>query len=223
MHFAGRARPGPRAPTRRGGARERRHDPQPARGLPRARRRSHLPVQRARRDRASTRRLRAVEAARGGGLRAPSRRATVVRLTSVFGPGQVGEEGATGAIAAFAARALAGEPIVIPGNPGRGARLRLRRRRGAGAGADRVGRPLERDGHDLQRHLHPALARPSLSARPPARLADRDPGRRPARGRMRPTRPSSPLLAPIRPPRPPEGIQSYVDWLRSHPASQGSA
>jgi UDP-glucose 4-epimerase len=45
--------------------------------------------------------------------------ATVVRLTSVFGPGQVRWEGATGAIAAFAARALEGQPIVIPGNPGR--------------------------------------------------------------------------------------------------------
>jgi UDP-glucose 4-epimerase len=45
--------------------------------------------------------------------------ATVVRLTSVFGPGQVAWEGATGAIATFAARALAGEPIVILGNPER--------------------------------------------------------------------------------------------------------
>ena len=45
--------------------------------------------------------------------------ATVLRLTSVFGPGQVAAEGATGAIASFAARALAGEPLVIPGNPGR--------------------------------------------------------------------------------------------------------
>jgi UDP-glucose 4-epimerase len=45
--------------------------------------------------------------------------ATVVRLTSVFGPGQVAREGATGAIATFAARALAGEPIVILGNPER--------------------------------------------------------------------------------------------------------
>ena len=45
--------------------------------------------------------------------------ATVVRLTSVFGPGQVGWEGATGAIAAFAARALDGEPIVIHGDPER--------------------------------------------------------------------------------------------------------
>ncbi len=41
----------------------------------------------------------------------------VVRLPSVFGPGQVASEGATGAIAAFAARALAGEPITIPGDP----------------------------------------------------------------------------------------------------------
>jgi UDP-glucose 4-epimerase len=46
-------------------------------------------------------------------------RATTVRLTSVFGPGQVAWEGATGAIASFAARALEGEPIVIPGDPER--------------------------------------------------------------------------------------------------------
>jgi nucleoside-diphosphate-sugar epimerase len=37
----------------------------------------------------------------------------------VFGPGQVAWEGATGAIAAFARRALEGEPIVIPGDPQR--------------------------------------------------------------------------------------------------------
>jgi UDP-glucose 4-epimerase len=46
-------------------------------------------------------------------------RATVARLTSVFGPGQVAWERATGAIAIFAARALEGEPIVIPGDPQR--------------------------------------------------------------------------------------------------------
>jgi len=45
--------------------------------------------------------------------------ATVVRMTSVFGPGQVRREGATGAIAAFAARALRGEQITIPGTPER--------------------------------------------------------------------------------------------------------
>jgi nucleoside-diphosphate-sugar epimerase len=45
--------------------------------------------------------------------------ATVVRLTSVFGPGQVAWEKATGAIAIFAARALEGEPIVIAGDPQR--------------------------------------------------------------------------------------------------------
>jgi len=48
--------------------------------------------------------------------RAPS---TVVRFTSVFGPGQLVDNGATGAIAWFAAKALAGEPIVIPGDPRR--------------------------------------------------------------------------------------------------------
>lgn len=46
-------------------------------------------------------------------------RATVVRFTSVFGPGQDVREGATGAIASFAERALSGEPIVIPGDPER--------------------------------------------------------------------------------------------------------
>jgi nucleoside-diphosphate-sugar epimerase len=45
--------------------------------------------------------------------------ATVARLTSVFGPGQVVWEKATGAIAVFAARALEGAPIVIPGDPQR--------------------------------------------------------------------------------------------------------
>jgi nucleoside-diphosphate-sugar epimerase len=46
-------------------------------------------------------------------------RATVVRLPSVFGPGQVAWEGATGAIASFAARALDGKPLTIPGDPER--------------------------------------------------------------------------------------------------------
>lgn len=45
--------------------------------------------------------------------------ATVVRFTSVFGPGQIARAGATGAIASFAGRALSGEPIVIAGDPER--------------------------------------------------------------------------------------------------------
>jgi nucleoside-diphosphate-sugar epimerase len=45
--------------------------------------------------------------------------ATVVRLTSVFGPGQIAWEGATGAIASFAAQALDGGPVVIAGDPAR--------------------------------------------------------------------------------------------------------
>ena len=51
--------------------------------------------------------------------RAHPAQATIVRLSSIFGPGQVAWEGATGAIAAFAARAIDGEPIVIPGDPRR--------------------------------------------------------------------------------------------------------
>jgi UDP-glucose 4-epimerase len=46
-------------------------------------------------------------------------RSAIARLTSVFGPGQVAWEGATGAIAAFARRALENRPIVIPGDPQR--------------------------------------------------------------------------------------------------------
>ena len=46
-------------------------------------------------------------------------RATVVRFTSVYGPGQMAWEGATGAIAVFTARALEDAPIVIPGDPQR--------------------------------------------------------------------------------------------------------
>ena len=45
--------------------------------------------------------------------------ATVTRISSAYGPGQVAWEGATGAIAAFTARALEGAPIVIKGNPDR--------------------------------------------------------------------------------------------------------
>ena len=47
-------------------------------------------------------------------------RSAVARLTSVFGPGQVAWEGATGAISSFAARALAGDVLTIPGDPYRG-------------------------------------------------------------------------------------------------------
>ncbi len=109
--------------------------------------------------------------------------ATVVRLTSVFGPGQVSEEGATGAIAAFAARALAGEPIVIPGNPGRGRDFVY---------VDDVVPALERiasEGHWNETVTISSGISTPLSQRggacPPGRrlgLADRDAGRRPRAG-----------------------------------------
>ena len=122
LHFAGVPDPaGARARPRARGARERRHDAQPARGLRRARRGPRLPVDRARRRStpppdayALSKRL-GEEACRLH--RARARRSC--GCTSVFGPGQVAWEGATGAIAAFAARALDGEPIAIPGDPDR--------------------------------------------------------------------------------------------------------
>ena len=80
LHFAGV--PDPAARARRPGARrarERGHDAQPARGLPRARLRARLPVDRARRRRAAARPVRALEAPRRGGLPpapAPARRSS---------------------------------------------------------------------------------------------------------------------------------------------------
>ena len=101
-------------------ARERRHDRQPARGL-RAPRRAARPP-RPPSAPGSTRRP-IPTASPSASARRPAActaaRAVALRLTSVFGPGQVAWEGATGAIAAFAARAIDGRPIAIPGDPSR--------------------------------------------------------------------------------------------------------
>ena len=91
--------------------------------------------------------------------------AAVVRFTSVFGPGQVAwttarRERSPGSPPS----ALAGEPIVIPGDPRARARLRLRGRRDRRARADRRRRPLERDAHGRQRRRRlRCCARPSSS------------------------------------------------------------
>ena len=121
LHFAGVPDPaGARRDPAASRARERRHHAQPARGLRRARRRARstpracarrrtrrpiptrCPSASARTPAASTR-------------RAP--RSCASRRCSA--PARSTWEGATGAIAAFAARALEGEPIVIPGDPRR--------------------------------------------------------------------------------------------------------
>jgi UDP-glucose 4-epimerase len=151
--------------------------------------------------------------------------ATVLRLTSVFGPGQVAWEGATGAIANFAARALEGAPIRIPGDPGRTrdfvyvddvvaaveAILEERRWNETLVLASGGATPL-REAAELVRR---AAGSQSPIETPGGNLpsgenqsydADRDEARIAFRAR------------PLE-----EGVELYVDWLRRHPAAQGRA
>ena len=146
----------------------------------------------------------------------------VARLTSVFGPGQVKAEGATGAIAAFAARALAGEPIVIPGDPSRTrdfvfvddvavalesliAEKRFGQTATLGSG---VHTPLI----EVARMVLDAVGSSSPVETPGGELAP---------GENESYETGTRLLFPTRPLA--EAVQLYVDWLRSHPAAQGSA
>ncbi len=151
--------------------------------------------------------------------------AVVLRLTSVFGPGQVAWEGATGAIAAFAARAIDGRPISIPGNPQRTRDFLYVD--DLVAGVERL--LAERGDADLL-YAGSGAATPLLDA---ARLAlsaagagveVETPG-----GELPPGEDESYALEPGVPrlaltPRPlPEAVAAYVDWLRLHPAAEGRA
>ena len=150
--------------------------------------------------------------------------ATVLRMTSVFGPGQVKWEGATGAISAFAARALEGHAISIPGNPNRTRDFLY-----VDDLVDGVERLVERGEQGIL-YAGSGKATPLLDA---ARLvveaarADVEielPG-----GELPPGEDESYALSPEVPrlaltPRPlPEAVAAYVDWLRLHPAAQGRA
>jgi UDP-glucose 4-epimerase len=152
-------------------------------------------------------------------------RATVVRLPSVFGPGQVAWEGATGAIAAFAARALEGRPIVIPGRP--------ERTRDFVHVDDLV---LGIEALVAEGRWNELLVAGSGRATPlveAARLVCRAAGA-PERielpgGRLPPGEDASYALDQRVPRlrfavRPlPDAVADYVDWLRRHPAAQGRA
>jgi UDP-glucose 4-epimerase len=155
-------------------------------------------------------------------LRHPAR-AAVVRLTSVFGPGQVRAEGATGAVAAFAARALAGEAITIPGDPRRTRDflyvddlvdgLEGLVREGpwdevlaAGSG---VATALE----DVARLVCRAAGAAERIELPGGELP---PGEDASYGLP----PGTPRLR-LRPRPLQEAVAAYVDWLRRHPAAQG--
>lgn len=151
--------------------------------------------------------------------------AVALRMTSIFGPGQVTWEGATGAIAAFAARAFDGKPIAIPGDPRRtrdflyvddfvdGIEGLLRDGApapvlNAGSGVatplqDAARLVVEAVGHDVPIEL-PGGTLPPGEGESYA-LDDRTP-------RLRLT--ARPLS---------EAVSAYVDWLRLHPAAQGRA
>ncbi|HEV2813222.1 MAG TPA: NAD(P)-dependent oxidoreductase, partial [Solirubrobacteraceae bacterium] len=160
-------------------------------------------------------------------------RAVVLRLTSVFGPGQVAWEGATGAIAAFAARALDGRPIAIPGNPQRTRDFLYVDDLVDGVERLVAGAAAERPADDALLYAGSGVATPLVDA---ARLAldaagaDVEvalPG-----GELPPGEDESYALEPGVPrleltPRPlREAVAAYVDWLRLHPerpAAQGRA
>ena len=150
--------------------------------------------------------------------------ATVVRLTSVFGPGQVARDGATGAIAAFAARALAGEPIVIPGDPGRGRDFVY---------VDDVIAALERIASEGRWGetvtISSGIATPLAQAAELVRGAAgsetviESPGGELAPGENETYEAAlAPAWLEFQPRGLGQGIEDYVDWLRSHPASKSS-
>lgn len=152
-------------------------------------------------------------------------RATVVRLTSVFGPGQVAREGATGAIAAFAARALDGEPIVIDGDPGRGRDFVY---------VDDVVPALERiaaEGHWGETvTVSSGIATPLAEAAKLVRAAAgseseiESPGGDLAAGENETYEATlAPAWLQFSPRSLEQGIADYVDWLRRHPTAQSSS
>jgi UDP-glucose 4-epimerase len=147
-------------------------------------------------------------------------RATVVRLTSVFGPGQVAWEGATGAIAAFAARALEGEPIVIFGDP--------QRTRDFVFVDDLAGafESIVADGRwDQTLTLGSGAATPLLAAAELVRDASgsdsriETPGGELPPGENESYETGTRIAFPTRPLT--DAVRLYVDWLRSHHAAQG--
>jgi nucleoside-diphosphate-sugar epimerase len=146
--------------------------------------------------------------------------ATIVRLTSVFGPGQVTWEGATGAIAAFAARALADEPIVIPGDP--------RRTRDFVYVDDMIAGLVQiieqgrwnqtvtlGSGLDTPLIEVAELVRETVGSSSPIET----PGGDLAPGENESYDTGAGLILETRPLD--TAVQLYVDWLRRHPAAQG--
>jgi UDP-glucose 4-epimerase len=151
--------------------------------------------------------------------------ATVLRLTSVFGPGQVEWEGATGAIAVFAARALEGRPIVIPGDPERSRDFVY---------VDDLVVALERIASErlwnqtltIASGVSTPLVRAAELVRDAARSKSpiETPGGKLPAGENESYGPDAQAPRLDFSARPlEEGVQLYVDWLSRHPAAEGRA
>jgi nucleoside-diphosphate-sugar epimerase len=149
--------------------------------------------------------------------------ASVVRLSSVFGPGQVAWEGATGAIAAFAARALGGEPITIPGDPARGRDFLYVDDMVLGLEALVLGGRWDEtvvlaSGTSTPLLRAAELVRAAAGADVPIHTpgGDLPPGENESYAVTPDAGPAS--IRPLE-----EAVSLYVDWLRRHPAAQGRA
>lgn len=144
----------------------------------------------------------------------------VVRLPSVYGPGQVAWEGATGAIASFAARALAGEPIVIVGDPERSRDFiyvedALGAIEAMVAGQRWNETVLIATGCSTPLRVAAELVRDAAGSPAPIETPGGDlPAGENESYRGAPEAPL-PLNVPLE-----EGVRRYVDWLKHHPASQ---
>lgn len=144
----------------------------------------------------------------------------VVRLPSVYGPGQVAWEGATGAIASFAARALAGEPIVIVGDPERSRDFiyvedALGAIEAMVAGQRWNETVLIATGRSTPLRVAAELVRDAAGSPAPIETPGGDlPAGENESYRGAPEAPL-PLNVPLE-----EGVRRYVDWLKHHPASQ---
>ena len=142
----------------------------------------------------------------------------------MFGPGQVAWEGATGAIAAFAARALDGEPIVIPGDPERTRDFVYVDDVVAAVEAARRRRRWNETVLACCRHADAApapraeLVRGAAGSQSPIETPG---GELPPGENESWEAPDGPGLECVRPLE--QAISDYVDWLRTHPAAQGRA
>jgi nucleoside-diphosphate-sugar epimerase len=149
-------------------------------------------------------------------------RAIVLRLTSVFGPGQLVPEGATGAIAAFAWRALAGEPIVIPGDS-----RRTRDFVYVDDFAAAVEQVLDDQRWNETLTVASGRATPLIEAAELVKEAAgsispiETPGGELAAGEDQSYTSGSELAFTSRPL--PQSVELYVDWLRRHTPAQGRA